>query len=632
MHRKLLTLAGAVLLSAANPAMADKSLAHSKSLGMSFTALGDPWCAATVNMRVDAEAAGTFSTPDYISTVQKLGRVLVQECPQVSRIVIAGMAGGSQAWSGSASRDGDWVAQQAVAPLAEAAPPGTITGAPAPASVDTESVPAIAQPTAQVADGAMSIAGWMPGGMVIVAGNAGKMTEITSRESGCNIHTFMEVKPEFEPVFSSKQEYTCKNGYVQSTKVVRQRVRTDFYYSGQQQPFATVHGGWYDGYNIGGYHPKQIVRRYKLVSKDQWNRTGEVEKLLVWTGEDRDLRAHYFTTYTYNSGAHQWRHESNAPFIVLTDNEQIKQNPGQLLAESLAMMYEHFYGGAQFNAVSFVIADKLHETPVHDYQLALKQTNPDPGFYKAGRAVRNHGMPWTIEVKTDFVAKRSAFVEAERQRAEMERQREEARAEAERQREIAVAEAERQQAEMERQRQAALRAQHQESLVRQYQQLAAATAYDRLRFYTTLRLVPDRLARARIDFNAYRGYATDPLSQAVVFTHPAQYMGQAKNGEGNSGGPMYMLVQARKGGVVKPYPMVVDYNETSATIDGWMLIQVAAKFGFSLDNEGRPVFEISVQEAISCKSEKCLSDMDAADMMKIWYEDDGIDFAMAGGR
>ena len=53
--------------------------------------------------------------------------------------------------------------------------------------------------------------------------------------------------------------------------------------------------------------------------------------------------------------------------------------------------------------------------------------------------------------------------------------------------------------EAERQRQAQLRARHQASLDKQYQQLAAAPNYDRVRFYTTLMLDGERVKNSRID-------------------------------------------------------------------------------------------------------------------------------------
>lgn len=636
MDRNVLVIGGALLLCMAGPAQADKALAHSKSLGMSFTALGEPWCAATVQLRVDAEDAGKFSSSDYGTTLQKLGQVLSQECPQAGTLAITGIAAGRTVWSGSAAREGGWLAQQTTsqttsqtptqvvsAPARPATPDGSAsvstatTAVPAaiPAAVPAPSMPATA------ADGALVIAGWRPGGNVEVAENAGKMTEITSRETGCAIFTYLDVKPEFKPVFSTKQEYSCKNGYVQSTRP-RQGERTDFYYAGQNRPFATVYGGWYKGYNLGSYNPKQIVSRYKVVASDQWNRSSEAERLLVWTGEDRDLRAHYFATYTYNTHHHQWRLDDRSPFTVLTDNEALKQNPDKTrLAESLAGMYQTFsgYKEGQFSAVQFVITDKMHETPNQAYELALKQANPDPAFYMAGRAVHHRGMPWAIEVGTDFTAKRAAFVEAERQRAEMERQREEARAEAERQR-----------AEMERQRLAALRERHQESLDQQHALLAKASRYDQLRFYATLMLDGDRMNRAKVDFTSQRIYSLDPFSQAVAFTHPAQYTRLVKDGEVDVGSPMYLLVEADDGRIEKPYSMKVDYSETSQKIDGWMLIRVAPKFGFSFGDDGNPIFAVTVQEAVACKSELCLKELNAADMMKLWYGDDEINFVALG--
>jgi hypothetical protein len=78
--------------------------------------------------------------------------------------------------------------------------------------------------------------------------------------------------------------------------------------------------------------------------------------------------------------------------------------------------------------------------------------------------------------------------------------------------------------------------------------------------------------------------------------------------------------------------MQVEYNETPEKIAGWMLVRVAPRFAFSFDKKGKPVFGISVEEAISCKSDKCLEEMDAATMMKTWYDDGDMNFAMASDR
>jgi hypothetical protein len=620
------------------PVAADKTLAHSKSLGMSFVALGDPWCAATVNLRVESEDAARFSTPDYGSILQRLGQVLAQECPQAGQLNISGMAAGQLAWSGTADKASGWVArpipreeatlavQDQPAAVAEPAAPAetavptraaplspplvgsgeaepAVTPAPVIAPQATPQVEAVTTAEPPPALLQMEIAGWQPGGLLLHDASAGAMTEIPGRDSPCLIRTLQEVKPELRPVFTLNREFSCAAGYVHSTDLRRYN-RAALYYQGQSQAFGAIDGFWFDGYNFDRGKPKQVVARYRTTSRDQWNRVSQADKILVWVGEDRELRVHYFAGYTYQNQV--WRLDHGAPFIVLTDNGTLKEAPDQTaLAQSLATMFRDFMGYTsleQFADVPFVIVDLLHNAPGHK-QLAASVADLDPALYKEGRAVRHRGMPWTLEVRRDFVAMRAAQVEAERRRAEAEQQ-----------------------------RLAALRAQHQASLDQQYELLAKATAYDRLRFYATLMMARERMDGMKIDFTSNRLHGGNPLDRAVLFTHPAMFAMQAADGEVNLGGSMYMLVEGKKGHIEKPYPMQVEYNETPEKIAGWMLVRVAPRFAFSFDKKGKPVFGISVEEAISCKSDKCLEEMDAATMMKTWYDDGDMNFAMASDR
>lgn len=611
MYMKILATGGALMFCLALPVQADKALAHSKSLGMSFTALGDPWCGELVRLRVDAKDDAQFSSMDYRTTLQKLGQVLNQECQQAASIMIDGMVAGEPVWSGTASREGGWIAQEkpVVSPEMAAATTAAATPEQSAPQMPATVVPIAREPEQQSAPsglttGGLVIAGWQPGGGITVTEHAGTMAEITSHETGCNIRTYVDIKPELKPTFTTSRESTCKNGYVQTTEFKGTSV-TKLFYQGQKQPFASIHGNWHDGYNLDRGYPKQIVSRYKAEVTGQWNRPASVEQLLVWAGEAPALRAHFFSTYTYKDHADQWQWDKHAPFIVLTDNEALKQNPqGTGLADSLVAMYEAFTGDQRFNSVSFVITDKMHQAPTQAYQLAMKGADPDPSFYMAGRAVHHRGMPWAIEVSTDFVAKRAAFVEAERQRAEAERQR----------------------AEAEKQQLVALRARHQDSLDQQLRQLETSEHYDRLRFYATLMLERDRIDRAKINFASPYVNNVNPLSHAVAFSHPAQFVLLAQDDEVNIGSPMYMLIEADDGKIEKPYPMRVDYSETSQKIDGWMLVRAAPKFGYEFSDSGDPVFSITIQEAVPCKSAQCLDEMDAASMMRAWYDDEDMDF------
>jgi hypothetical protein len=99
-----------VILVAAAPAAADKKFAHSKSLGVSFIAVGDPWCVPHITMRAEAGSAGVFETSEFGNIIRKLGHVLVRECSQASQMSISGTVGDLTLWSGSANKADGWVA------------------------------------------------------------------------------------------------------------------------------------------------------------------------------------------------------------------------------------------------------------------------------------------------------------------------------------------------------------------------------------------------------------------------------------------------------------------------------------------------------------------------------------------
>jgi hypothetical protein len=117
------------------------------------------------------------------------------------------------------------------------------------------------------------------------------------------------------------------------------------------------------------------------------------------------------------------------------------------------------------------------------------------------------------------------------------------------------------------------------------------------------------------------------MAGAVVLSHPAQYLDQVNGGRAVLGGPMYMLVEADDGEIGKPYAMTVTHSDISTELDGWMLVRTGSEFGFRFDDDGKPVFEVSIEDAVACKSDKCLDEMNAADMMKTWYADSDMEFA-----
>lgn len=649
-----------LLICTGRPAYADKMFAHSKSLNMSFTAMGDPWCAANVKMKVTAADASTFDTPEYSTIIKKLGFVLTQECPEATAMDISGMNDDAVIWTGSAARSTDWAVQKATdeqaaavaavkddtrtglpsgpaIPAAAAPPEEQIAdsqpvqaekpaGEPAvaeqstaaeasevitQAEQDIEDTPAAAKPGAIETAAAdkvpepepvMEIGGWKPGSQTTVSGSAvDAITELVDQDTGCRIRVLTDVNSTFKPGFKMNQDYDCVNGYAKSANLKRPNA-ANLYYEGQKQPFKSLSGFWNDGYNLQSGFPRQIVSIYDTTQQPAryGHRAPATVKMLVWAGENRELSAHFFTTYTYNY--EQWRPDVLTHFIVVTDNEELKNNPDKTaLAQSLAEVYRDFYGlknTNQFSYVSFFITDKMHKAPAQTYQLAISQANPDATLYKAGRAIRQRGTPWMIQVQTDFVAKREAFRVAEQQRLEVEKQ-----------------------------RLAQLRARHQTSLDQQYRQLATAANYDRVRFFATLMLDEDRMKANRIDFTSNRNYYGNALGAAVVLSHPAQYLDLVNDGKAVLGSPLYMLVEADDGEIEKPYPMSVTRSDASAELDGWMLVRTGPEFGLHFNDDGMPVFEITVENAVACESDRCLDEMDAANMMRTWYADDEMEFA-----
>ena len=108
----LLLFASALLLGAAVPSAADKAIAHSKSLQMAFTAIGEPWCQSSVQMRVTAGDPAKFGSDDFRTIVQKLGQVLAAECPAAEQVAISGVDQAEQIhWRGTALRSDGWLAQ-----------------------------------------------------------------------------------------------------------------------------------------------------------------------------------------------------------------------------------------------------------------------------------------------------------------------------------------------------------------------------------------------------------------------------------------------------------------------------------------------------------------------------------------
>lgn len=130
----LLLFSSALLLGAAVPCAADKAIAHSKSLQMAFTAIGEPWCQSSVQMRVTAADPAKFGSDDFLTIVRKLGQVLTAECPAAEQVAISGVDQAEQIhWRGTALRSDGWLAQaEAAQAPGAAAQASTEPEAPAP--------------------------------------------------------------------------------------------------------------------------------------------------------------------------------------------------------------------------------------------------------------------------------------------------------------------------------------------------------------------------------------------------------------------------------------------------------------------------------------------------------------------
>jgi len=109
MFTKFFITMNMILFCIINSANADKILAHSKKLNMSFTAIGNPWCQSSVKISVKSDDINAFDSPDYMSIIKKLGFVLSKECPQINNISITDIAQHMAKWRGTALKKDGWL-------------------------------------------------------------------------------------------------------------------------------------------------------------------------------------------------------------------------------------------------------------------------------------------------------------------------------------------------------------------------------------------------------------------------------------------------------------------------------------------------------------------------------------------
>ncbi len=98
-----------ILIFLCSTANADEVFAHSKSLNMSFTAIGYPWCKSHVNMQISAKDNDKYESTQFYTILKKLTYVLAQKCPKANSISLQSTsADGSSIWLGRAEKSDDW--------------------------------------------------------------------------------------------------------------------------------------------------------------------------------------------------------------------------------------------------------------------------------------------------------------------------------------------------------------------------------------------------------------------------------------------------------------------------------------------------------------------------------------------
>jgi hypothetical protein len=609
----MLVVAGMLVF--ASTTMADKKFAHSKSLDMSFTAIGEPWCKPDVRMDVAARDAAKFETSDYDDIIRKLGHVLVKECPQATTLSIKGDVNGEAAWEGTASKARGWKASRTVAETAGSALPGDKTeissadGQPArpEAATAVESTAEAATATTARAMPATdetkpATAGAMPA--TGEAASAGLATQGTAgtEDAPASLAKVESPKPETAPEPELQPDEGMAAPGAQPAEpadspppVAGMRFpdcdtlfkwAAEMYELDKNTRGGSYAGGRYDGKTLlSGLKDEHLVPVYG-------------QPINAWSDDDLDNWQEAFVACHKDlqkrvkgiRGSNRYQD----PLYKLFNGGQGYLNLlgmrrgiddeftyAQLIRHQIKV-YGEYNKAVELRASQMKEIDSLEATNESIQKVSLMAAEPQLK-YLSSEEQQAHRMALNMQLKLL----------------------------------------------RERLRQAQLRAQRQADIDSQFNVLSTAPVYDRVRFYATLVFDPARLEGSKINFeqrNYYGGRGqTNPLNGAIQLTHPAQHFKNVKNGVAQINAPMYMLVKADDNEIESPYRMKVDANGSDKDIDGWMLVKAGQEFHVKYD-DGMPLFEISVEDAVACKSDMCTDEMNAGDLMQAWYKDEDMKF------
>ncbi len=583
------------LLCVSSAVVADKTIAHSKSLDMSFTAVGDPWCGREVKFHVTAKDATRFDTQAFENIVRKLGAVLLRECPEVESLMIQGRVAGKDVWQGSAKKGAAWRITKVTSP----SPAGkSAPGVEQVAREASRSVPPSKPPTPQekpptsgsssstaaVAERSKTEAS---GGPAATTGAEKHPSSIASTSSGAQSESGspgpVEDTGAAESAEAEKTARAAPGGVhfpecLEMFRWAAEKAKSD----------GNVTGYYYLPESKGKYLLKGLrnesLRAEYGKSIDEWTDEELVEWFDRYTACEKKLRKQVYKIERRK----RYRSELYASYTG-----------GKTFFSQLLYMG---YGKDKYLKVIRYQA-KVHEKrkeakALRDkYLAAIEAMKPTrASLQKIDKEMRNDPRLQYLEpTERQAYGTRLGQLYMELYKKVL----------------------------LEEQR-----AQIQGLVDRQYKELVEASPYDRLRFFTSLKLDRQRLEKGVIrppGLRSYRVSYKSPLAHAVELHHPGEFLRHVKEGTGDAGEPLYMLVQADDGEIELPYRMKVEQNQSSEEMDGWLLIKAAPRFSVSYE-DGKPVFGIVVESAVSCRSEKCLDEKPLAEVIKEWYGDESLKF------
>lgn len=574
--------------------MADKKFAHSKSLDMTFTAIGEPWCRPDVQMNVAAQDTAKFETSGYDDIIRKLGYVLVKECPQATTLSIKGEVNGESAWEGSASRANDWQASKVVTAAVAGDEPvektedTSVNEKPAPQPVTAEATaPEETKQQAEVVDAGdkpdKQAPGQTDGGAGLARATSLAPETVAAPEVAVDKSAESASDQPTDP--ADNQPAVADSGFPDCDTLFKWAA--EMYELDKNTRGGSYAGGRYDGKTLlNGLKDKHLVPVYG-------------QPINAWSDDDLD----------------NWQTE----FVAC--HKDMKKRVKEIRGSNKYQdpLYKMFVGGQGYlnllgmrrnTSDEFGYAQLIrHQIKVYDeyhkaVELRASQIREAESLEATNESIQKVSL-MAAEPQLKYLSSE----EQQAHRVALNMQLQQLR---------------------ERVRQAQLRAQRQADIDSQFNVLSTAPTYDRVRFYTTLLFDPARLEGSKINFEQQRNYyggrgQTNPLNGALQLTHPAEHFKQVKNGVAQINAPMYMLVKADDNEIESPYRMIVDANGSDKDIDGWMLVKAGQEFHVKYD-DGMPLFEISVEDAVACKSDMCTDEMNAEDLMQAWYKDEDMTF------